>query len=50
MKTETKKNAISNKKAAASKLQTNDKILWVWKLTWEDINECGHGSKVMIEY
>ena len=39
MKTETKKNAISNKKAAASKLQTNDKILWVWKLTWEDINE-----------
>ena len=38
MKKETKKDATS-KKAVASKPQTNDEILWVWKLTWEDINE-----------
>ena len=37
MKKETKKNATSKK--VASKPQTNDEILWVWKLTWEDINE-----------
>ena len=35
MKKETKKDG----KAVASKPQTNDEILWVWKLTWEDINE-----------
>ena len=38
MKKETKKDA-TGKKAVASKPQTNDEILWVWKLTWEDINE-----------
>ena len=38
MKKEAKKNATS-KKAVASKSQTNDEILWVWKLTWEDIHE-----------
>ena len=38
MKNETKKDATS-KKEVASKQQTNDEILWVWKLTWEDINE-----------
>ncbi len=38
MKKETKKNATS-KRTVASKSQTNGEILWVWKLTWEDINE-----------
>ena len=34
---ETKKNPTSKK--VAGKSLTNDEILWVWKLTWEDINE-----------
>ncbi len=38
MKKETKKDAKS-KKEVASKPQTDDEILWVWKLTWEDIDE-----------
>ena len=33
---ETKK---TSKITVASKSQTNDEVLWVWKLTWEDINE-----------
>ena len=28
-----------SKKTVASKPQNTDKALWVWKLTWEDINE-----------
>ncbi len=35
---ETKKNPTS-KKTVAGKSLTNDEIFWVWKLTWEDINE-----------
>ena len=38
MKKETKKNAIS-KNTVASQSQKTDEVLWVWKLTWEDINE-----------
>ncbi len=34
---ETKK--IRQEKKVAGKSLTNDEILWVWKLTWEDINE-----------
>ena len=28
-----------SRKTVASKPQNTDKALWVWKLTWEDINE-----------
>lgn len=38
MKNRDKENAKS-KKTVASKPQNTDKVLWVWKLTWEDINE-----------
>lgn len=38
MKKETQKKATS-KKPAAKKSKTSDKPLWVWKLSWEDINE-----------
>ena len=38
MKNRDKENAKSNK-TVASKPQNTDKALWVWKLTWEDINE-----------
>ena len=38
MKKETQKNA-TNKKPAAKKPNTCDKPMWVWKLSWEDINE-----------
>ena len=33
------KETKEDEKAVASKPQANDEILWVWKLTWEDINE-----------
>ena len=38
MKKETKKKATS-KKPAAKKSNTSDKPMWVWMLSWEDINE-----------
>ena len=38
MKKETKKKA-TNKKPAAKKSNASDKPMWVWKLSWEDINE-----------
>lgn len=38
MKNKDKENATS-RKTVASKPQNTDKVLWVWKLTWEDINE-----------
>ena len=38
MKNRDKENAKS-RKTVASKPQNTDKVLWVWKLTWEDINE-----------
>ena len=38
MKNRDKENAKS-RKTVASKPQNTDKALWVWKLTWEDINE-----------
>ena len=38
MKNRDKENATS-RKTVASKPQNSDKVLWVWKLTWEDINE-----------
>ena len=38
MKNRDKENATS-RKTVASKPQNTDKVLWVWKLTWEDINE-----------
>ena len=38
---ETMKNRdkAKSRKTVASKPQNTDKALWVWKLTWEDINE-----------
>ena len=38
MKNRDKENAKS-RKTVASKPQNTDNVLWVWKLTWEDINE-----------
>ena len=38
MKKETQKKATS-KKSAAKKSNASDKPMWVWKLSWEDINE-----------
>lgn len=34
-----KKSAATGKKSAAKKSNASDKPLWVWKLSWEDMNE-----------
>ena len=34
-----KKSAAAGKKSAAKKSSASDKPLWVWKLSWEDMNE-----------